>query len=300
MKKNIQNYLIRFSGLLFLFREIIQRRYVTIIFLHNWSVETATMAFKYLSNNYNIISLNDFIGYKNRGKFKKLPPKSLIITIDDGYKENYDLLPLIKQYKIPITIFLTAGVINTNRHFWFDILHPKYLKEHLKKMSNQKRLELLKEVGFEQEKEYNTPITLNRTQISEMKQYVDFQCHTMFHPVLPSCNSEEAKREIIDSKELLEKEYRLSINAIAFPNGDFCERDLNFVKEAGYKCSLTTEPGFNTKTSNIFRLKRISAWDSLSKTELAVLVSGIRIFAFNFKTIFNTAKRRNNLKNNFS
>ena len=136
-------------------------------------------------------------------------------------------------------------------------------------------------------------------QISEMKDYVDFQSHTMFHPILPSCDDNEARKEIFESKEFLENEYGLPINKIAFPNGDFSERDMLLVKEAGYKCSLTTEPGFNTLSSNIFRLKRISVLDNLNKNELAVLVSGIRIYAFNLKTVFNKTKRKNNLKGNY-
>jgi len=95
MKNSIQNYIIRFSGLSFLFRELIQRRYVTIIFFHSWSVETSEIAFRYLAKNYNLISLNEFIEYYNDSLSKKLPPKSLIITVDDGYKENYDFLPII-------------------------------------------------------------------------------------------------------------------------------------------------------------------------------------------------------------
>lgn len=299
MNNKIQNFLIRFTGLSFLFREVIQRRKVTIVFLHNWSTETAKIAFKYFSKNYNIISLNDFIEYHYQGKTKSLPSKSLIITIDDGYKENYDLLPLIKKYKIPVTIFLTAGIVDSNKCFWFDIKKLPYTKEYLKSIPNKQRLNLLREADFKQEKEFNEPVALNKNQILEMKEFVNFQGHTMFHPILPKCSDNEAKYEILESKELLEREFGLKINTIAFPNGDFSERDIELVKEAGYKCSLTTEPGFNDQNTNIFRLKRISlCYKDLSKTDLSVITTGIRIYAFNFKALF-SKKLKNNFKSNF-
>lgn len=295
-KKKNQNHLIRFSGLLFLFREIIQRKYVTIVFLHNWSVKTGAMAFKYLYKNYNVISLDKYIEYLENPNKVKIPPKSVIITIDDGFKENYKLLPLIKKYNLPVTIFLTSGIINTNKQFWFKFNHPDLSKENLKNISNKERISLLNGLGFDYQKEYELPIALNKDQILDMKGDVNFQSHTMSHPILPSCNDDEADFEIGESKKVLEEEYGLNINSFAFPNGDYSVRDLELVKSHGYKCSLITEPGFNTKKSDIFRLKRISVRENPSKSEFAVLVSGIRIYAFNFKTLFNKNKRKNNLK----
>ena len=87
---------------------------------------------------------------------------------------------------------------------------------------------------------------------------------------------------------------------MAFPNGDYSERDLLLLKEADYTCSLITEPGFNYSKTNIFKLKRIGLNKNPSKSELIAWVSGIRTYAFNFKTIFNKGKRRNNLKENIS
>lgn len=293
MKNSIQNYLIRFSGLAFLFREIIQRKKVTILFIHNWDLKTAELSFKYLSEHYNLISLNDLIEFYYNKKTQNLPPKSLIITIDDGYEGNYHLLPLIKKYNIPVTIFLTAGLVNTKRQFWFDFPQSKFSKKYLKSISNKKRLELLKEIGFEQDKDFGSQVCLTKTQIYDMKEYVDFQSHTIFHPILPNCENDEAEKEIFESKRILEKDFDLNINSFAFPNGSFSERDIEIVKKAGYKCSLTTEPGFNDKTTNIYRLKRISlCYENLSKNDLAIITTGIRIYAFNFKALFKKKKKQ--------
>jgi len=277
MNRSIQNAFLRFSCLVFLYRELIQRNKVSIIFFHNWDINTAETAFKYFSKKYNVIDLNDYIDVLYGKKEKKLPPKSLIITIDDGYKENYNLLPIIKKYNIPVTIFLTAGIVNTKRHFWFDVKHPKFTKNELKKVSNQKRLELLKEVGFEQEKEFNEPVALNMTQINEMKEYVNFQSHTVFHPILPNCSDSEAKYEISESKKILEEKYGLKINSLAFPNGDYSDRDIEIAKKSGYKCCLNIHKGLNDRYTNPFQLKRLAFKEEIENlTEVMVRVSGIR------------------------
>lgn len=277
MNRVIQNCFLRFSGLSFLYRELIQRNKVTIVFFHNWKFITAEKAFKYYSSKYNVIGLNDFIEASKNKDFKKIPPKALIITIDDGYNENYELLPLIKKYKLPITIFLTAGIVNTKRHFWFDLTHPKYPKIKLKNVSNQKRLEVLNEIGFDQEKEFEKAVALNKDQINEMKPYVNFQAHTMFHPILPSCSDSEAEKEIAESKQLLEEDFSLNINSLAFPNGNYSERDIKIAKRNGYECCLTVEKGLNHYSDDLFRLKRFSfSDDKPNLTEVIVSSSGIR------------------------
>lgn len=277
MNRVIQNRFLRYSGLSFLYRELIQRNKITIVFFHNWKFITAGKAFKYYSSKYNVIGLNDFIEASKNKDFKKIPPKALIITIDDGYSENYKLLPLIKKYKLPITIFLTAGIVNTNRHFWFDLTHTKYSKIELKSMSNKRRLEVLKEQGFDQEKEFENPVALNKDQIDEMKPYVNFQAHTMFHPILPNCSDLEAEKEIAESKQILEENFDLEINSFAFPNGNYSEREIKIAKLNGYECCLTVEKGLNSFNDDLFRLKRFSfSDDKPNLTEVIVSSSGIR------------------------
>ena len=50
---------------------------------------------------------------------------TFVITFDDGLKTNFDLLDVIKIYKIRPTIFITTNLINTNKSFWFNGLSQK-------------------------------------------------------------------------------------------------------------------------------------------------------------------------------
>lgn len=265
--KKVLFKLIRYSGLPFVVREIVQKNRVTILIFHEIGEETADMTFECLSKLYNIISLDDFIEAVEKKDDSTIPEKALIITFDDGRIKNYEMLPSIKHYKVPVTIFLCSSIINTNRH-----AHVKYKDKAVP----------IEAAGALQLKEYDTPQALQRTQIDEMRSHVNFQSHTMFHPILPRCEYDEARKEIFGSKEMLEKEFGLRINAIAYPNGDYSERDIQFVKQAGYRCGITVDFGYNTVMTDPFRLKRLGTNDSDDVNELIVKASGVWAF---FKTL---------------
>jgi peptidoglycan/xylan/chitin deacetylase (PgdA/CDA1 family) len=272
---------LRISGLPFLFRELIQKNKVTILLFHDISKETAEQSFSYLSRNYEIIDLNHFIEACEAKGINKIPPKALIITFDDGYIRNYEILPVIRKYNIPVTFFVCTSIINTNRHFWYKFLSDTLAPYELHRKSNLEKLDILSRAGFELEQEFTEPQALQKAHINEMKHYVNFQSHTMFHPILPKCNDLEARTEIFESKRMLELEYGLTINAISYPRGDYSERDIQLSKQAGYKCGITVDFGFNTLKTDIFRLKRLCVNDTDNINELIVKSSGVWDF---FKT----------------
>ena len=280
--KKIYFKILKISGLPFIIRELVQKNKVTILLFHDINKEIAEKTFLYLKKNYNIISLNEFIKSHQKNCKNRIPKKALIITFDDGHIGNYEILPILKKYNIPITIFLCSSIINTNRHFWFRYKNQSTGTQKLKYLSNKEKLEVLAKVGFKQEQEYRKPQALQADHINKMKRHVNFQSHTMFHPILPKCNNEEAANEIINSKKALEMDYDLNINAIAYPNGDYSKRDIDLIKKAGYKCGLTVDHGFNTLKTDLFYLKRLSVNDTADLNELIVKSTGIWSF---FKTV---------------
>ena len=77
--------------------------------------ETFDMQMRYLSKHYNALSLSEW--HSNRRKTKA--KKTIIITFDDGWKDNYDNgYPILKKYNLPATIFLSTGIIGSNNWFW--------------------------------------------------------------------------------------------------------------------------------------------------------------------------------------
>jgi peptidoglycan/xylan/chitin deacetylase (PgdA/CDA1 family) len=276
--KKLKFKLLRYLGLAKLFRFLFQRNKVSIVLLHDIDEKRADMIFNYLSNNYNIIDLNTYIQAHKSKDYSQIPKYAMIVTFDDGHKGNYRMLSALKKYNIPVTIFLCAGIINTKRHFWFMHKNSSIPISKLKRVPNKKRLELLKKDGFYQEQEYLQREALNKKEIDELSKYVNMQSHTLFHPILPMCSDEESLRELVKSKEILEKDYKFVINTISYPNGDYSDRDIALAKEAGYECGITVDFGFNTLESDIFRLKRVSLNDTDDMSELIVKASGLWAF----------------------
>lgn len=264
---------IKWSGLAWLWREMVQRRKVTFLLFHDMEAADAERNFGYLKQHYNIIGLNDYLdAVRNK---KHLPNKAVVITFDDGHASNYTLLPIIKRMQIPVTIFLCSSIVGTHRHFWFR--HSTEIKpqvETLKKNLNGQRLETLRQYGFAQEQEYDEIQALSKEQIAEMMPWVNFQSHTCFHPILPQSDYTTAENEIKDSKQQLEETFGLTINALSYPNGDYSERDIYLAQTAGYECGVTVDSGYNGIKSNLFRLKRFSVNDAENTTELMVKASG--------------------------
>jgi len=273
--------ILRYSGLPWLFRNFIQKKKVTILMFHEISKEIAEQTFLYLHKKYNIIHLNDYINACETKDKSKIPSKAIIITFDDGLVSNYNILPVIKKFNTPITLFLCSEIINTNRHFWYKHQRLSLPLSAYKPMPNKERLDELAKDGFIQDKEYGIVHALSKAQIIEMSEFVNMQAHTKFHPCLPMCEDEEAKEEIFGSKQMLESEYGFIINTIAYPNGDYSDRDVKLTKEAGYSCAVTVDGGFNTIDSDLFRLKRLSTNDSGNLDELIVKSSGVWSFLRN-------------------
>ncbi|WP_440952849.1 polysaccharide deacetylase family protein [Methanococcoides sp. FTZ1] len=276
MLRKLPFVLLRLTGVPFLFREVLQKNKVSIILFHDIDPDIIETYLRTLIPRYNFISLQDYISAREAGTVDELPPRSMIITLDDGHKSNYELKPLLEKYKVPATIFLCSGIVDTNRHFWWK--HEtggEYGREHLKSMPNQEKLEVLKQFGFEVTKEFGDRQALLKSEIEDMEDMVDFQSHTVFHPILPMCTDEEAEWEIAQSKKDLEEKYGFSINTLSYPNGDYSKRDIELARKAGYTCAITIEPGFNSADTDLFRLKRAPIRDGADVNELLVKASGV-------------------------
>lgn len=267
--------LLRFSGLPFLIREIGQRNTVTIIVYHALDAERATVHFAALRNRYSLIALSDFLRTRSGNATHQLPPKSLIITFDDGHKANHGLASVVQRHRIPITIFLCSGIVGTKRHYWW--LHADDAKEaqRLKMLPDEQRVQTLLAKGHTDKREYEERQSLSFDEIIAMKPIVDFQSHTVFHPILPACSDERARREIIESKEALEKEYGLNVYALAYPNGDYSGREVELLREGGYSCGLTLDAGSNDSKTDLFCLRRVVLPDDAGINEVIVKASGL-------------------------
>jgi peptidoglycan/xylan/chitin deacetylase (PgdA/CDA1 family) len=60
---------------------------------------------------------------------ERLPRRSVVITFDDGYADNLlNAKPLLEEYGVPATVFVTTGTIGGEREFWWDELQRHALE----------------------------------------------------------------------------------------------------------------------------------------------------------------------------
>lgn len=253
------------------------RNKCSILVYHDPDANTFKGHVKYLSKRYTFTTLDKLAEAIRRKDPKLIPRKALIITIDDGHKNNYKLLRVLTPGVIPV-IYACSQIIGTMRHFWFkEASHHGMIVNDLKGLSNKDRLRELGKIGFHPRKEYaNNRHALNLEELTQMKEVVSFQSHTRFHPILTSCDDEEAMEEIATSKTEMEKYLNVGCEHFSYPNGDYTEREIGFVTKAGYKTARTIHVGWNDVTTNPYELKIVGGLnDKASINNLAAVSSGL-------------------------
>ncbi len=187
--------------------------------LQDWSISKKNFEFqmKYLSKRYPIISLDDLVSAL-KGKVE-LSSISLVITLDDGYKDSYtNAYPILKKYNIPATLFLISNYIGKRNRF------GNYLSwNEIKKMKDS---------------------------------LIAFGSHTKTHSLLTQITENKLQEEILSSKLEIEKKLRKKIYFLAYPYGQTNETIKIIVKKTGYLAAFSTEDG---QENDLFDLKRITA-----------------------------------------
>jgi len=206
-------------------------------------------------NRFNVITLDQFIShsYKNR----KLPPKAIIITFDDGYRDNYiNAFTILKKYNLEATFFVVTDCINSTEVF-------PWLKP------GEQSLALSQE-----NKQYWLP--LSKQDILDMGAHgASFGSHTRSHCGLGDVDESRAMEELRGSKEQLEQILMRQVKCFSYPYGNFSESVLNLVKAAGYEAAVTIKRGGNTLKSDPFELRRIIITAQDSPTRFKRKVEGI-------------------------
>jgi peptidoglycan-N-acetylglucosamine deacetylase len=90
----------------------------------------------------------------------------------------------------------------------------------------------------------NEIVSLN--QIKQISNYNEIGGHTINHVYLNKLSKVQAKTEIKSCKQQLEQIIGKEVKAFCFPGGKYSKRDVELVKEAGFRFGRTTR-FFNTK-----------------------------------------------------
>lgn len=229
----------------------------------------------------------------------RMPPRAVCITFDDGYRSTHDIaLPILKEFELPATVFVTTGHMG-HGNMWNDII--------LEAIRNQPDGELnLQNVGLDiypletasdrkmtahaliESTKYMLPaarsaliqtlekhvgpnlqesLMLTREMIVHLAQNnIEIGGHTISHPILTRLDDEVARIEIEVNKRQLEDIIKKPISLFAYPNGkpggDFDIRHVRMVEEAGYYAAFTTEVGAATRHHPRYEIPRSRPWDN--------------------------------------
>ncbi len=178
---------------------------------------------KYLSDNgYRVITMKELLGFLEYQH--GIPKRSVIITIEDGYRSFYKIAyPILKSYGYPATVFIYSGLMNKNQNgiTWAQL--KKIKADGFEVGSNCiSRTDLTKKKEKEKESEYLKRI----------------------------------KNEIVLSKKTIDKKLRQKTLYLAFPYGGYNQRILQLSEEAGYKVGLSTRKGSNPFFADPLSLNR--------------------------------------------
>ena len=171
-----------------------------------------------------VITMEDFLAWK-RGE-KTVPDKSVLITIDDGWKSVYtDAYPILKEFGYPFTVFLYTNYVDGGG----SALTTAMIKE-------------MQEHGC------------------------TIGSHSVSHPLPSIVKKERAKgseefttflkKELGDSRKLLRQKFSSDITTYAYPGGFHTGEMLPVATESGYECLFTVLPGKTTRSTSNFTIPR--------------------------------------------
>jgi peptidoglycan/xylan/chitin deacetylase (PgdA/CDA1 family) len=260
LKNSIKEFIafcLRFSGIPWLIRNWICRNKISIIVYHNPVPGALERHLAYLSKYYHLITLQELLNKFESKEAAGLSRARMVVTMDDGHAGNYDLINIFKKYGVKPTIYLSSHIVDTHRHFWASKVSGS--KKSHARIGHEHFLSRLKtEYGFTPDQEFDRRQALNRREILEMSSWVDFQCHGKYHFSLTSCDHQTAFEEISGSKKTLEEMLGRKCDHFAFPFGDYSHREVEFLKQSGFKSGRTTDPGWNDANSDPYRLKVVA------------------------------------------
>ncbi len=197
-------------------------------------------------NNYNVISIDKLVYYlKNK---KEIPEKTVVITIDDGYKSTMKAFKILKKYNYPFTLFLYMEAVGR---------YPDFLT-----------LEQINEL-----KKY-PKVTFGNHSYAHLK--------FAKYPLNGDLNSYRIllKDDLVISEERFKLIFGYKPKYYAFPYGEYNEIYIDVLKKAGYEALFTQDPTSVGKFTDRFLIPRqpiVGHWGTLKHFEKILKIEPLHV-----------------------
>lgn len=202
---------------------------------------------RYLAEQGLIVSLADLQGFI-AGK-TVLPPGAVVVTVDDGFRSLYTTaLPILKNYGIPATAFVSPGLIHATKGAP-PMRHPASEEEYLS---------------------WDELAKLSEDDIT-------IASHGWSHQSLGRMSIDEAEDEAARSREALESHLGTTVSAFAYPFGtvaDFNVATASILAETGYRCAFTSQHGAISPGMDSYCLPRVKVESGERLWQFQLLLRG--------------------------
>jgi peptidoglycan/xylan/chitin deacetylase (PgdA/CDA1 family) len=249
---------------------------------------------RYLAAHYTLVPLSYLADCLQRREF---PPRLAAITIDDGYRDAYEIaFPILRKHRAPATVFVVTEFVDGTTWLWTD--KPRYLtalaapqtleigieghrlrlelndgvsravaagmiNAALKQLSEEARDALIERLAIElrvklPERPPAAYSAINWGQAREMADAgVEIGSHTLTHPLLTGLCDERLREEVGQSRDRIQTALGRKVETFCYPNGDYDLRTRREISRAGYQLAVTTDFGLNNELDDPLALRRI-------------------------------------------
>lgn len=209
---------------------------------------------------YNVMSLGKLIDHIR--SHTKPPPGSIVLTFDDGYKNNYEVaFPVLKSLKFTATFFIVTEYVG-KRSTW------------------------------DQDDTCGDVPLLSWEEIGEMAaQGMDIQPHSCTHPHLPELTREEMIREIRNSRLHIEDVVRQEADIFCYPFGEFNRACTDLLSQLGFQGAVSIAYGRRNTVENVYALQRVGSAHFRDMTAFKVCLFGLYEWYLSLRNIVYRAKR---------
>tara|TARA_B100001123_G_C15226541_1_gene993366 strand:+ start:57 stop:1160 length:1104 start_codon:yes stop_codon:yes gene_type:complete len=204
----------------------------------------------FLEHGYTFISYKDLQTGLN-------PEKNYIyLTLDDGYFNNMQLLPILEEFNIPVHIFITTKNIEENKKFWWDIVYEnrtrqgwslRRIKGELEKLNTGTAAAvdefICSEFGsdaYVPKSDLDRPLSLEELKVLSQHELVTVGNHTHEHLIATRITKEQFRKEILRAEKILQA-FHIEIKGFAFPNGQYFQNHFSVLEECGVQQGFSTE-----------------------------------------------------------
>ncbi len=209
----------------------------------------------YKALGYRFIDIEELENILLLGKNEE---KLAFISLDDGWRGNLNLLPIIEKHNVPITIFVAVEPLHSGNYWW----------EYIAEDRGGRKMFEFKNLPFgdftSQLAETKKRISLGRSALAvdELRKLsnhplLSFHSHSFNHPILTNVPNDVLDMELKKSKEELEDLCHKEVWAFSYPNGSLTEREVLACKSI-YRMAFTTEQRHISLYDNPYLLPRIA------------------------------------------